>query len=93
MTVGRTYKLMDIYTVKIEGRLAVVGGVVDEGSGSCTPVYVWMPTSLVRNFTEEIVRSVAKSMAGGRVARFVYKGMKPGKGGMEYYDAEWVKNA
>ena len=91
LSAGSIYKLNDIYSLKIDGRLAIVGGVVQGGDNVSNVVYVWMPTSLVKNFNEDMVRTVGKSVAAGKVARFVYKGMKAGKYGKDFYDAEWVK--
>ena len=91
LQVGGLYRIVDIYHIRVDGRLAIVGGVVSESEGSGT-VYVWMPTSLIRNFNEQTVATVKKSVDAGKVARFKYNGMKVGRNG-EYYDAEWVKKA
>ncbi|KAK3924517.1 Protein TIC 214 [Frankliniella fusca] len=71
MKIGEVYQLVDIYSLKIEDRLAVVGGFKLDDE----PVmYVWMPASLVRNYDAKKVSDLKEKISYGKKGYAVYNG-------------------
>jgi len=89
MDIGKVYELVDIYSIDIEDRLAVVGGFRPENSTMSTS-YVWLPASLCRNFDKKKVLQLKASIKKGKKGRAVYKGLKSLRYGTPVYDMEWV---
>ncbi|KAK3914852.1 Early transcription factor 70 kDa subunit [Frankliniella fusca] len=88
MKIGEIYQLVDIYSMQIEDRLAVVGGFqLDEEP----VIYVWMPTSLVRNYDAKKVLDLKAKISNGKKGYAVYRGMKATKYNTSSYDIVWVQ--
>jgi len=83
------YALADIYSLTIDGRLAIVGGFQRENSEEI--LYIWMPASLVRNYDEQKVKALKQKIDNGKKGYAMYRGMKGTKYGTCSYDVVWVQ--
>jgi len=89
LRVGVIYELKDIYSMLVDDRLAIVGGFTDNVSD--TIVYVWLPSSLVKNYDENKVKQLKEKIDAGKRGFAVYKGEKLTKYNTMSYDFVWVR--
>ncbi|KAK3918964.1 Protein TIC 214 [Frankliniella fusca] len=76
MKVGEIYQLVDIYSIQVEDRLAIVGGFQLENEGI---MYVWLPSSLVKNYDAKKVVELKDKISKGKKGYAVFNGMKTTK--------------
>ncbi|KAK3910114.1 Ribosome biogenesis protein BOP1-like protein [Frankliniella fusca] len=88
MKVDCIYQLVDIYSLVVEDRLAVVGGFQ---LGDEDVLYVWMPISLARNYDAKKVLELKSKLEKGKKGYAMFRGMKQTKYGTESYDVVWVQ--
>ncbi|KAK3929160.1 Ras GTPase-activating protein 3, partial [Frankliniella fusca] len=62
MKVGVIYELVDIYSINVDNRLAIVGGFQLEDEDI---MYVWLPVSLVRNYDARKVIELKSKIVNG----------------------------
>lgn len=92
LDVGVIYKLVDIYCVNIEKRIAIVGGLqLQEDAVK----YIWLPESLVRNVKDEeqFANMIMANIKKSKFLYCVYKGSGLNKSGRKFYDMAWVRNS
>jgi hypothetical protein len=91
LMLGTIYKLVDIYKLDVNGRVAVVGGLkADEDD----VIYVWLPELLLRNVDnkENFVNVLKRGIESNKFLYVVYKGMGTNTFGNKFYDIAWVRN-
>lgn len=88
LQVGLIYRMVDVYSLRIDGRIAYVGGVRREEDDEC--IYIWLPTGLSKNFTEKKVVDLKLSLEKGKKAYLMYKGMKKTQYGTNAFDICWM---
>ncbi|KAK3922709.1 hypothetical protein KUF71_000111, partial [Frankliniella fusca] len=70
LKVDLVYQLVDIYSLLVEDRLAIVGGFKEDDNET---IYVWMPASLVKNYDAKKVQELKKKIDNGKKGYAIYK--------------------
>ena len=93
LMVGGTYQVKELFMKGTEKGEQVVAGVILKDAASTNMQYVYMPSTLVKNFTSEKVQQWNSRISKGSKAFFKYKGKSQINFGVGYkFDAEWVRS-
>lgn len=88
LQVGLIYRMVDVYSMRIGGRIAYVGGVRKEEEDEY--IYICLPTGLSKKFTKKKVVDLKMGLEKGKKAYLMFKGMKKTQYGSTTFDICWV---